>query len=296
MAIAANVGVNPLPWLLSPAGFTLDVATLTTAFTEIAGTGFTAVQADVPVGMTAAEYARFLADFGLRPALGYFSAELTEDPAEIVRAARTHAANQAELGITEVFIASNLTPRRIAAPAVGADFDADRLKTVVDNLGRAAEAIRAERVRPCLHPHVGSWIETEREVRAALDGTDPGVLAFGPDTGHLFWGGMDPAALIAEYADRVGAVHLKDVHAQARIVARDRDNDYFQATNDRALWTEPGRGDIDLTAALRALPADFAGWFVMEVDVPDAGTPRQSTVETARWVSRQPRLSTGATA
>jgi inosose dehydratase len=88
-------------------------------------------------------------------------------------------------------------------------------------------------------------------------------------------------------------VHVKDVHARARTEARERGEDYFQATYGRALWTEPGRGDVDLAAALRALPADYSGWFVMEVDVPDAGTPLQSTVETAGWVARQPRLAVG---
>ena len=33
---------------------------------------------------------------------------------------------------------------------------------------------------------------------------------------------------------------------------------------------EPGRGDVDLATALATLPADFAGWVIVEVDVPEA--------------------------
>ncbi|MCX5240399.1 hypothetical protein OG824_34835 [Streptomyces prunicolor] len=56
MASTPSIGYNPLPWLLGPDGFTLDVPTLRTAFAAIAGAGFTAVQADVPEGTSPAEY------------------------------------------------------------------------------------------------------------------------------------------------------------------------------------------------------------------------------------------------
>ena len=59
-----------------------------------------------------------------------------------------------------------------------------------------AQAITAEGLTPCFHPHVGSWIETEHEVRTLLDAVDARDLSFGPDTGHLFWGGSDPAELV----------------------------------------------------------------------------------------------------
>ncbi|MEU6720496.1 MFS transporter [Nonomuraea sp. NPDC046802] len=125
----------------------------------------------------------------------------------ILEHAMRHAGTQAALGMTEVFIASALAPERLAAPAVGAAYDQDRLDTVIDNLARTCAAITAEGLRPCLHPHVGTWIETERETRAVLDAIDPRQLSFGPDTGHLHWAGADPAELITHYGDRAGAAH-----------------------------------------------------------------------------------------
>jgi inosose dehydratase len=143
-------------------------------------------------------------------------------------------------------------------------------------------------VTPCFHPHVGSWIETEHEVRAMLDSVDASVLSFGPDTGHLFWAGMNPAAMIADYAPRVGAVHLKDVHRPAAVRAREQGDDYMGATVTRHVWTEPGRGDVDFRAVFAALPSSYDGWFVVEVDVPDLPTKEESTAQSARWVLAQP--------
>ncbi|MEV0382718.1 sugar phosphate isomerase/epimerase [Nonomuraea sp. NPDC050643] len=275
------IGINPLPWLFGPSGFTLEVAALRTAFAEVAETGFTAVQADLPEGLTPAGYRALLREYGLAPAPGYFHGAYDDSEAmpALLERARRHAGAQAELGMTEVFIASALAAERLATPAVGAAYDPERLDTVIDNLARTCEVITAEGLRPCLHPHVGTWIETETETRAVLDAIAPDLLAFGPDTGHLHWAGADPAALIARYRDRVGAAHIKDVHTAVAAEG----GDYWEATFARHLWTEPGQGDVDLKAALAALPEDFAGWLVIEVDVPDHGTPKDSAALSRQW-------------
>ena len=115
------------------------------------------------------------------------------------------------------------------------------------------------------------------------------MLAFGPDTGHLFWGGSDPAVLVADYADRVRAMHLKDVHQVAAKRAADQRDDYQAATNVEHVWTEPGRGDVDFDAVFAALPAAYDGWFVVEVDVPDLPTKEESTATSARWIAAAAR-------
>ena len=130
-----------------------------------------------------------------RPAPGYFSANFhTETSDDVVEAAKRHAAMQAELGNTEVFIAAKLTPERMEHPAIGFGGDEATLGRVIDGLGAAAVAITAEGVTPALHPHVGSTVETEPEVRAVLDAIPASDLSFGPDTGHLAWAGMTPSA------------------------------------------------------------------------------------------------------
>ena len=282
-----RVGLNPLPWVLTANGFDLSVPVLQAAFAEIATTPFTGIHADPPADLDAAGYADLLAGFGLRPAPGYFSRHFADDDtSEIVEAAKTHAAMQAALGNTEVFIADSLSELRKATPAVGAGHDPSVLARVIDNLGAAAEAITAEGVRPALHPHVGSWVEVESEVRAVLDGIPASVLGFGPDTGHLSWPGMDAASIMREYADRIAAMHLKDVHLDQAAAAREAGVAYHQATRvDFTIWTEPGRGDIDLLGAVDALPDTFDGWIIVEVDVPEAPTNLESTQISGQWIT-----------
>ena len=94
MMLTAKIAVNPLPWVLGPAGFDLSPATVTAAVAGIAGAGFTAMHADVPDGMGVAEYRTLLSDHGVRPAPGYFSGDYDAPAAglpALVDAARRHA-------------------------------------------------------------------------------------------------------------------------------------------------------------------------------------------------------------
>jgi inosose dehydratase len=52
--------------------------------------------------------------------------------------------------------------------------------------------------------------------------------------------------------------------------AREQGDDYRRATVTQHVWTELGRGDVDFGAVFAAVPSSYDGWFVAEVDVPDA--------------------------
>ncbi len=283
----AKIALNPLPWVLTAKGFELSVPVLRQAFSEIATTPFKAIHAHPPAGLAPSQYRALLAEYGLVPAPGYYSAAFHEVPTDqIVEDAKRHAAVQAELGNTEVFIAADVGEIRMERPAVGAGADPAVLARVIDGLGAAAVAITAEGVRPVLHPHVGTAIEIEDEVHAALEGIEESILGFGPDTGHLTWAGMDAVRIISRYAERIGAMHLKDVHADQVSASKAAGATYHEATRERfTVWTEPGRGDIDLLGALAALPESFKGWIVVEVDVPEAPANLASTQISAAWIT-----------
>ena len=69
-----------------------------------------------------------------------------------------------------------------------------------------------------------------------------------------------------------------------------------EATWGRHLWTEPGRGDVDLAGVVDLL-RDHVGWWVVEVDVPDCTTPARSAALSAAWVAEHltARLTEGVT-
>jgi inosose dehydratase len=267
-----RLAVNPIAYWL--AGGTPDrtTRTLGPAFAELAEIGYTAVKADVPDDMRAEDYLPWLASFGLEPALSLYSGSFADRDTheQQAEAARVFAARQASFGQRFCMISTIEPPGspRMDHPAVGHGFDADRLAVVVEGISRCCRSMREEGVTAALHPHVGGWVETEHEVRTVLDEVGPDLLAFGPDTGHMSWAGMDVPAVLRDYADRIVGVHLKDTFGTGITRARAEDLSYAEATRLEGIWAEPGLGQVDLAECLAAFPVDFTGDYMIEVDVP----------------------------
>jgi len=292
-----RIAINPLPWVTGPMGPCVTEQNLRVALAELTQTGFRALHTDVPAGISVAQYRSILDEYGFAPAPGYFAGDfhVAQKQAAIVEQARAHAGLLAALGVDSTFVAGNIDMARFANPAAGENASPERTKRMAETLALVADAGFAEGVRFALHPHVAMIIETEEEARAILDMTAGSSLGFGPDTGHLLWAGMLPERIIADYADRLVAVHLKDVDPAGFRQALRCEDDYLAAIGTRHIWTEPGRGMVNFDAVFDALPAAFDGWFVVEVDVPHLPTPLESSRASYDFLAAHPHFA-GASA
>jgi inosose dehydratase len=278
----SRIAANPIPYW-SKAGKTREV--FEEAFRDFQAIGFTATKADVPDGMTVAEYRNWIAGFGLAPALSLFNSPFDEtvDMTAEVEKAKRFGAQQAALGLDRTMVSSMALPARIARPAVGAGFDAGRLDRAIENVGAVCRVLRAEGIRPLHHSHVGGVFETGEEITKLLDDLGPDVIGAGPDTGHLAWAGVDPAAFVRRYADRLGGIHIKDVfpdHLRTR-----PELSYPELTAGKRLWAEPGLGVVDFKAVLDAIPSTYDGDFMIEVDEPSVESKAESHRISYRWAS-----------
>jgi inosose dehydratase len=288
----AKFALNPLQYFATADGW-LDLTLappLEARLEQIAAAGFTAVQSEVPASMTTADYGDLLAKHGLQPGPGYAGLTGSDDPekrkASLDRAV-SRARDNVALGNPLLFLAMGMGPDdlRVEHPAVGYGSTPERLERARDFLAQAAERIVAEGGVAALHPHVGTWVETADETRYVLDSVDSAVLLFGPDAGHLAWTGVDPVALINQYADRVAGVHIKDFRSEIARRSREEGWDYRRSSRS-GIWTELGTGDMDIDAVLNALPEEFDGWIVIEVDRGTTPTPQESINMSGAWLSR----------
>ena len=280
-----RVAVSPLGYLWG----TIDATPLeqmAQAYADLHDIGFAAVRVDVPEDLPVDDYAHWLAIYDLTPATGIFAATFdgTEALPAILERARRTAAQHTSLGLDRVMLIPDPVPWRLARPALGTRPDPGTFARAVAQIGAAAGVLAAEGLRALLHPKVGGLVETEAEVVGVLDTLPADVIGFGPDTGHLRWAGMDPAAMVARYADRVGAVHLSDVFADyARPTRRGRGKSYAELVATRRVWAEPGAGVVDLDAVLAALPAPFDGDLMVEVERPSIDSVYHSHVLAHEW-------------
>ena len=284
-----RIAANPIPYWNRDGRTDKSRAVFDQAFTEYAAIGFTAVKADVPEGMSAPEYRDWIGGYGLAPSLSLFSSPFDEtvDIKDEVERAKRFAATQVELGLDRTMVSSVAIPARMAQPAVGADFNPDRLALAIENCGIICQILQSEGLRPLHHSHVGGVFETEDEIVTLLDELGPDVIGLGPDTGHLRWAGIEPAAFIARYADRVGGIHLKDCFPFYLAPAGSGHGlSYQQVQRTKRLWAEPGLGVVDFDAVLAAMPEDYDGDYMIEIDEPSIDSRLDSHRICFEWARR----------
>lgn len=265
---------------------------------QIRSAGFDAVMMEVLDTQTLQAYRRMLEDAGLRPAPGYIQIappesrglSLRKGSPEWVRwfnPVRRRAEESNFLGLTTVFLAAEMdlaAPRVVQAAATGAFFDQDLLERQVEYLAEAAEVLRGEGIHPGLHNHVGSLIETQHEIEYALQQIDASLLGASLDIGHLEWAGIPSAAFVEKYRGRIVDLHLKDLDLDIAAASRSRPTPYYEVSDQR-FFLEPGLGDIDLPAVLKALGDAFEGWILVEVDRPSM-EPFESAEVSRAWVEQ----------
>ena len=139
-----------------------------------------------------------------------------------------------------------------------------RLADVLATL--AADARQAGRTF-AFHPHAGTFVETPDEIRRLAAVTDPARVAICLDAGHATVGGGDAVALVAGLGPRIRHVHVKDVDPAVLADLRAGRLPDFAAAIRARLFTELGRGALDVDGLVGALEAvGYGGWLMVEQD------------------------------
>ena len=120
----------------------------------------------------------------------------------------------------------------------------------------------------CYHHHMGTVVQSERDIDAFMAATRSAVRLL-LDTGHARWGGSDPAALARAYRERIGHVHCKDVREAIMRKSNAGDWSFLDSIlgvgAELGVYTVPGDGMIDYAAVFRELKG-YSGWVVLEAE------------------------------
>ena len=136
-------------------------------------------------------------------------------------------------------------------------------KTLFTNLDRLVDLAESRGIRPTLHPHVGTLVETRDDVSRVLAGSKVPLCL---DTGHLLIGGTDPVELARTYPERITHVHAKDVSKAIAGRVRSGEITYTDAVR-QGIYVPLGTGDVDFATIVSVLTdAGYDGWYVLEQD------------------------------
>jgi myo-inosose-2 dehydratase len=265
--MAVRIGANPIGWSNDDMRELGGNTPLETCLAEAKQVGFEGMELGHKFPREPKALAEVLGRFGLALVSGWYSAELLRrDADEELRHLRPHLDLLKALGSNVLVFAETsnaihgdrskpLAERPVLAAERWAEFGA-RMTAVAD-------ATLREGVRLVYHHHMGTVVESEREIDALMANTGPSVHLL-LDSGHATFGGADPTAIARRYRQRISHVHTKDVRRDVMQKARDDRMSFLDAVI-AGVFTVPGDGMIDFPAMFRELP-QYSGWVVVEAE------------------------------
>jgi inosose dehydratase len=149
----------------------------------------------------------------------------------------------------------------------------DQWNSLSTGLNDLARELAPMGIKVVFHNHVGTYVETEPETARLLEETDPALVSWCLDCGHLAYGGGDTLRALERYGNRVGYVHIKDVDGQVLQKSRQNGWSFAQALKSY-IFAPLGEGIARVPEVIDSLrQAGYTGWVVIEQDTtPDDPT------------------------
>ncbi|MDP3197933.1 myo-inosose-2 dehydratase [Tabrizicola sp.] len=274
--MSVKIGISPISWQNDDLPDLTAAYTMEQALSEAREIGYTGVERGRRMPSDTEGLRTYLTANGLSLCGGWCSGNLlVNDVKTEIEAVRQQVEQFAALNAPCIVYAecSNTVQGNIAVPVNDRPkFAAADVRAYGAKLSELAKWMADQGMPLAYHHHMGSFIESEDDVNALMEGSTPDVkLLF--DTGHLLFGGADVMRVLNRWADRVHHVHFKDIRPEVVKDVRENNRSFLDAVIAGA-FTVPGDGCIDFQAVTTALKAmDYNGWIVVEAEQDPAKAP-----------------------
>jgi len=265
--VAVSIGINPIGWSNDDMRELGGATPLETCLAEAREAGFSGVELGHKFPRDPLLLSQVLARFGLALVSGWYSSALLQrTPEAEMQVLRPHLDLLKALGCTVLIFAetSNAVHTDRRKPLAERPVMPDHSWTkFAQRVTAVADRTYAEGVRLVYHHHMGTIVESERDIDAFMTTTGPSVHLL-LDTGHATFAGADPAMLARRWRSRISHVHAKDVRREVMERARAERLSFLDAVV-AGMFTVPGDGCVDYSTVLREL-AGYSGWIVVEAE------------------------------
>lgn len=274
--MSVKIGISPISWQNDDLPDLTAAYTMEQALSEAREIGYTGVERGRRMPADTEGLRTYLNANGLFLCGGWCSGNLlTNDVKTEIEAVRQQVEQFAALKAPCIVYAecSNTVQGNIAVPVNNRPkFAAADVRAYGAKLSELAKWTADQGVTLAYHHHMGSFIESEDDVNALMEGSTPDVkLLF--DTGHLLFGGADVMRVLNTWAERVHHVHFKDIRPDVVKDVRENNRSFLDAVIAGA-FTVPGDGCIDFQAVADKLNAmNYNGWIVVEAEQDPAKAP-----------------------
>jgi inosose dehydratase len=287
-------GVSPIAWSNDDLPELGGATPLEQILEEAQDIGFEGIELGNKFPREAAPLQRLLEAYSLNLIGGWYSAALLQRSAEEeIEAMETHL-RLLKAFDCKVFIVAETSNAVHTDRSSRLDehptLDAAAWRRFGDRLSTLASHVASHGMRLAYHHHLGTVVETTEELERFFEVTSEAV-GIVLDTGHAYYGRIEPVTVISQHPQRIAHVHCKDVRA-ARHSSLVRTGASFLDGVVHGMFTVPGDGDLSYDPILRALTRmNYSGWIVVEAEQdPAVANPRvygQHGLETLQSVARR---------
>ena len=264
-----QLAVAPIAWSNSDLPALGGKTSLETCLRESCEAGFTGTETGFKYPLDAEILGPLLETHGLQLASGWFSGTLRECSTEqefenLRQMLTTFKALNAPVVIYAETSGSVQSQQNIPVSQKPVMLDTE-FPEYGRKLTEVADRMADFGVRMSYHHHMGTVIETEREIDLLMEntGTSVGLLI---DTGHLGFANADTEAVTRRYGSRINHVHCKDIRQEIFKQVREKDLSFLDAVLE-GVFTVPGDGFIDFENFAKVLAEiDYSGWVVVEAE------------------------------
>lgn len=266
-----KLGIAPIGWTNDDLPELGGENTFEQCISEMALAGFSGSEVgnkyprDIPVLKKALQLRN------LEIASAWFSAFLTTKPfEETEKAFKEHRDFLHEMGAKVIVVSEQghsiqgqqTTPLFAEKPV----FTDEEWQTLADGLERLGELAKDKGMKLVYHHHMGTGVQTTEEIDRLMEMTDSNLVHLLYDTGHLYFSGEDPLAVLEKHLPRIKHVHLKDVRPDVAKQVKDEQLSFLTGVK-KGVFTVPGDGAIDFKSLFQALAkAGYQGWMIVEAE------------------------------
>lgn len=137
-----------------------------------------------------------------------------------------------------------------------------------EGLNKIGELANKNDMKIVYHHHMGTVVQTRKEIDKLMKLTDPGLVYLLADTGHMYYsdGGDSPLKLIKDYGSRIKHIHLKDIRESIKQRVIKEKWSFLRAVKE-GVFTVPGDGIIDFAPIFKAIEdIKYEGWLLVEAE------------------------------
>jgi transaldolase len=151
-------------------------------------------------------------------------------------------------------------------PADAIKLDSSAWTNMMTAIVDVAKVTQSYGIYSVVHPHAGSWLETETEVDQAMCELPQNLVGLCLDTGHFAYAGMDPVVKYNLYASRTPFMHFKDVNGTVLKSLQAQKQGFWEGVT-QGVFCPLGNGLVNFPALLTAMKKNnFSGWVTVEQD------------------------------